>query len=282
MENQADGRGEAIVAAVAAEAGVVGELLGVVAEVELVVGLEEVAGGDDELGLAVALEAGAGHDVEDAVGAVADVGGVAAALDLDVVDVFRADLSGEVASDVGVGNFDAVEEPADLMAAADVEHVVGDVGAGGEVGDHGEGVGAVSAGSEGDGLAVDKGGGGDGVDVGGVSRVFNRDGLLHGAELQLEVEVWCGVGGQGEGLFCCREAGLRDGDDVVAEGDGGEREGAVGDGECGLGEGGVGRAEFDVGAGDGAVLRVVNDSVDLAEDGGAGRGGTQEKKQETK
>ena len=52
-----------------------------VAEVELVVGLEEVAGGDDEFGLAVALEAGAGHDIEDAIGAVADIGGVAAALD---------------------------------------------------------------------------------------------------------------------------------------------------------------------------------------------------------
>ena len=130
VEDHADGRGEAVVAAVAVEAGVVGEVLGVVAEVELVVGLEEVAGGDDELGLAVALEAGAGDDVEDAVGAVADVGGVAAALDLDVVDVFGADLGGEVAGDVGVGDFDAVEEPADLVAAAHVEHVVGDVAPG--------------------------------------------------------------------------------------------------------------------------------------------------------
>ncbi len=92
-----DGWGEAVVAAVAVEAGVVGELFGVVAEVELVVGLEEVACGEDEFGLAVALEAGAGDDVEDAVGAVADVGGVAAALDFEVVDVLGVDLCGEVA-----------------------------------------------------------------------------------------------------------------------------------------------------------------------------------------
>src|SRR5271170_5726884 len=111
MENEADGRGEAVVAAVAVEAGVVGELLGVVTEVELVVGLEEIAGGDDELGLAVALEAGAGNDVEDAVGAVADVSGVGAALDFDVVDVFGGDLSAEVGGDIGVGDLDAVEEP---------------------------------------------------------------------------------------------------------------------------------------------------------------------------
>ena len=282
MKNLAHRRGEAVVAAVAVEAGVVGELFGVIAEVELVVGLEEVAGGEDEFGLAVALETSARHDVEDAVGAVADIGGVAAALDLDVVDVFGADLSGEVAGDVGVGDFYAVEEPADLVAAAHVEHVVGDVGAGGEVGDHGEGVGAVGAGGEGDGLAVDQRGRGDGVDVGGVGRVFDRNGLLHGAELQLKVEDWCGVGGKGEALFGCSEASLGDGDDVVAEGDGGEREGAVGAGDDGLGEGRVGRTEFDVGAGDGAMLGVVNDSVDLAEDTGVGRGGPEEKGQETK
>ena len=38
VENLADGRGEAVVDAVAVEAGVVGELFGVVAEAELVVG----------------------------------------------------------------------------------------------------------------------------------------------------------------------------------------------------------------------------------------------------
>ena len=40
-----------------------------------------------------------------------------------------------------------------------------------------------------------------------------------------------------------------------------------------LREGGVGGAQFDVSAGDGAMLGVVNDSVDLAEDGSVGRGG---------
>ena len=150
MEDFGDGRGKAVVAAVAAEAGVLGELFGVVAEVELVVGLEEVAGGEDEFGLAVALEAGAGDDVEDAIGAVADVGGVAAALDFEVVDVLGIDLGAEVGGDVGVGDLDAVDEPADLMAAAHVEHVVGHVGSGDVVGDHGHGVGAVGAGGEGD------------------------------------------------------------------------------------------------------------------------------------
>jgi hypothetical protein len=40
-----------------------------------------------------------------------------------------------------------------------------------------------------------------------------------------------------------------------------------------LGEGGVGGVEFDACAGDGAVLRIVDDSVDLTEDGGVGQWG---------
>ncbi len=43
-----------------------------------------------------------------------------------------------------------------LVAAADVKHVVSDVGAGNVVGDHGETVGAVGAGSAVDVLLVDK------------------------------------------------------------------------------------------------------------------------------
>ena len=201
VEDCGDGRGEAVVAAVAVEAGVVGELFGVVAEVELVVGLEEVAGGEDELGLAVALEAGAGDDVEDAVGAVADVGGVAAALDFEVVDVLGIDLRAEVAGDVGVGDLDAVDEPGDLVAAAHVQHVVGHVGAGDVVGDHGHAVGAVGAGGLGDVVAADEGGGGDGVDVGGLGGRGDGDGLRDGAELEFEVEDGRGVGGEGEGLL---------------------------------------------------------------------------------
>jgi len=54
-----DRRSEAVVAAIGVEADVVRTARVVVAETELVVGLEEVACGEDKLGLAVALEAGA-------------------------------------------------------------------------------------------------------------------------------------------------------------------------------------------------------------------------------
>ena len=277
VDDLADGRGEAVVAAVAVEAGVVGELFGVVAEVELVVGLEEVAGGEDEFGLAVALEAGAGDDVEDAVGAVADVGGVAAALDLEVVDVLGVDLRGEVAGDVGVGDLDAVDQPGDLVAAAHVQHVVGHVGAGDVVGDHGHAVGAVGAGGLGDVFAVDESGGGDGVDVGGVRSVVTVTVCCDGAELAARSAGWVTVS-EARVRVCCAgvEAGLGDGDGVVAEREGGDGERAVLRGDGGLGEGGVGGAEFDVCAGDGAVLGVVDDAVELAEDGGSSCDGAEE------
>ena len=134
----------------------------------------------------VALKAGAGNDVEDAVGAVAGVCGVAAALDFEVVDVAGRDLRGEVGGDVGVGNLDSVDEPGDLMAAAHVEHVVGHVGAGSVVGDHGHGVSAVGAGCLGDVGAVDEGGGRGGVDVGGGAA--DADGLLRGGDGELKVQ----------------------------------------------------------------------------------------------
>ena len=209
VDRRGDGGLESVVAAVAVEAGVLGEFFGVVAEAELVVGLVEVAGGEDELGLAVAFEAGAGDDVEDAVGAVADVGGVAAALDLEGIDILGVDLRADVGSDVGVGDFDAVDKPAEFVAAAHVQHVVGHVGAGDVVGDHGEGVGAVGAGGVGDVDAVDECGGGDAVDVGGVLRAEDGDGLVDGRDAELKVEDERGVGGEGDGLPEGVEAGSR-------------------------------------------------------------------------
>jgi hypothetical protein len=63
---------------------------------ERVVGLVEVAGAEDQFGLVVALEAGAGDDVEHAIGAVAELGAVAAAIDFQVVDVFGIELRADV------------------------------------------------------------------------------------------------------------------------------------------------------------------------------------------
>jgi hypothetical protein len=52
---------------------------------------------------------------------------------------------------------------------------------------------------------------------------------------------------------------------------------AVWGGEGGEGEEGVAGAERNPGAGDGAMLGIVDDAVDLAEDGGVSCGGGEEK-----
>ena len=244
-----------------------------VAEAELVVGLEEVAGGEDEFGLAVALEAGAGDDVEDAVGAVADVGGVAAALDFEVVDVLGVDLRGEVGGDVGVGNLDAVDEPCDLVASTHVQHVVSHVGAGNVVGDDGHGIGAVRAGGLCDIDAGEERGGSNGIDVGGLGLGGNCDGCGDAAELQHEVEDGRGIGVNREGLAKGGKTIVGDGDDVVAEGNVGEIECAFRIGLGREGEGGLGGGEGDVRGWEWTMLRVVDDTLELRKDGGVCDGG---------
>lgn len=146
-----------------------------VTEADLIVRLEEAASGEDELALTVALEAGARDDVEHPVGAVAQGGVVGAAIDFKGVDVFGVDLWGDVGGDVGVGQGDAGDQPVELVAAADVEHVVSHVGTRDEVGDHGHGIGAVRAGGLRDVDTVDEGGGGDGIDVGGCGESLDSD-----------------------------------------------------------------------------------------------------------
>ena len=158
-----DGRGQAVVGAGAGEACVPGGCCGVVAERELGFAGAEIAAGEQQLAVAVALEAVAGKHVEDAIGAVAHVGGVAAALGFERVDVLGIDLRADVGGDLGVGDGDAVDEPTGLVAAAHVQHVVGHVGAGNVVGDHLHADGAAGAGGLVDVGAGDERGGGDGV-----------------------------------------------------------------------------------------------------------------------
>ncbi len=161
-----DRRGQAVVGAGAGEACVPGGLAGVVAERELGFAGAEVAAGEQQLAFAVALEAVAGQHVEDAVGAVAHIGGVAAALGFECVDVLGIDLRADVGGDLGVGNRDAVDQPTGLVAAAHVQHVVSHVGAGDVVGNHLHADGAVGAGSLVDVGAGDESGGGYGIGCG--------------------------------------------------------------------------------------------------------------------
>src|SRR6202000_516750 len=167
-----------------------------------------------------------------------------------------------------------------LVTPSHVQHVVGHVGARYVVGDHGHTVGAVGAGSFGDVAAADKGGRRDGIDVGCGGNVADGEGLLHGVELELKVEHGRGVGSEGVGLARGGETGGGDSDNVIADGDGSDGESSGRGGECAHREGGVGGLNFYVCAGDGAVLGIVYDAMDLAEDAGVGHGSGQQKEKQ--
>ena len=51
-------------------------------------------------------------------------------------------MRAEIAGDVGIGNGHAVDEPTNLVAAANVELIMSDVGARNKVKDHGQAIGA--------------------------------------------------------------------------------------------------------------------------------------------
>src|SRR5262249_31771542 len=99
----------------------------------------------DEFRFPIAFETGAGNYVEGSVSAVAVFGRLAAALNFDDVDIFGIELGANVCRDVCVGDGNAVHEPGNLVAAADVKLVVDHVGAGCVAGHEVEAIGASGA-----------------------------------------------------------------------------------------------------------------------------------------
>ena len=155
------------------------------------------------------------------------------------------------------------------MAAAHVQHVVGHVSPGNVVGDHFGADGASGAGSLLDIQPGDERGGGYGVDrFGGL---VDGDGGFDAGEVQGKVENGIGSGLDGDDLFLAGKSLCFYVNCVDAERNGVEIDLAVGAGNGLELEVGVSGAHGDLGAGDGKVLRVVNNTVDGREDRGAGR-----------
>ena len=127
---------QAVVASVSVETCKPGKLLRVIAEADLVVGLEEVACCHDQFAVAVPLEPCTWHHVEHAVCPVAEICTVAASLNLQRVDVFGVDLRPNIAGNICVRDEHAIDKPAQLMTAPHVQHVVGHIRARNVIRDH--------------------------------------------------------------------------------------------------------------------------------------------------
>ncbi len=259
---------QAEIGAIGVDAGIVRKTLRMAAEADLIVRLIEIPGADDEFGLIIALESGSRRDIKNAVGAITIIGGVTAALGFDVIDVLGIDLRTDIASDVRVGDGNAVDEPAHLMAAANVELIVRHVRAGNEIGDHRQAVGAIGAGSRGDLRAIDDacGCGGFGDDL--VFFFRNFYGLRDGGDVQLEVKDRRAVGKDRDALYAGLKAGLGHADIVISNSDSVESEFAALVGNSLLREIRSHGRQRDCRPGDWAVLRVMDQAADRTENAG--------------
>jgi len=151
----------------------------VVADVDLIVGLEKAAAAEDHLGFAVSVKPGARNHIENAVGAVSDFGVVAAALRLKIVNILGIDLRSEIAADVGVGNLHSIDLPAHLVAPTHVEHVVRHISSRNKVSDHLQAVGPVGSRRSSNLDPIYRCRRRDGIDVGGRGFARHRHRLVH-------------------------------------------------------------------------------------------------------
>ena len=174
---------QAEIGAVSAEAGVITEAIAVTAEVELVVSLIEISARENKLGFVVTLESRTRRDVENAIRTVAVVSRVTSALRLHRVNVLRIDLRTEVAGDIGVRDGNAVDQPGDLMAAANVQLVMDDVRTRNEISNQRQAVASRSAGRVPDFEPVDESSGRDRFELRGPSVGGDGDRFRLGAEL---------------------------------------------------------------------------------------------------
>src|ERR1700679_3391524 len=100
MDRCLDGGLQSIVAAIAVDAGIPGKLFRVATQAELVIRLIEAARREHQFALTIALKAAARHHVKDAVRTVAEPCSIASPVNLEIVDILRIDLRGNIAGDI--------------------------------------------------------------------------------------------------------------------------------------------------------------------------------------
>src|SRR5262249_58446314 len=142
----------------------------------------------------IALKTGAGDYVEDTVGAIAVFGRITAALHFNTVDVLGIELRTDVRGDAGVRNRNSIEQPGNLMASANVQLVVDDVGAGDVIRDHGDAVASRGAGSFGNLTTIDDGGGSRGIRINAFESVPHLDRLVRLGNAEREVQTGLSAG----------------------------------------------------------------------------------------
>ena len=261
---------QAEVRAISREASVPGKTVAVISKTDLGIGGVVAAVTEHQLALSIALKSGARDHVENSVGTVAVFGVVAATLDFQIVNVFRVELGANVGSDAGVGHGHAVQQPGNLVAAADVQLIVNYVGAGRVVRDHSQAVALIGARRMVDSFAAYH------VGAGRRLRIHRRGDVLYfnrfGGVRDFECKMRLGLAPRREdqSLLVRREAWGFDGDAIFAERNVFKPEFAGAVTDRGARPVGSRRAQRDLRILHGTVLRIVNESVYRAKNRGAG------------
>ena len=151
-----------------------------------------------------------------------------------------------------------------------MQHVMHHVGAGDIICDHRHAVGTVRAGSARNIMAVDQCSGRNGICIDNLILCRHSDCLLRAADLQLEVENRRAIGEHSERPPQNIEPGTVDGDPVIAQWQRGKREIAVRIGLRRLCKLRIRGMDGDLRSCDRTMLRIMHDTLQLAEDGGMG------------
>ena len=243
---------------------------------DLVIGLIEISCTDHKIAFLIAFKTGARRDVEDSIGAVAIVGVVAASLNFEVINILGVNLRSQIGGDVGVGDGDAVDQPLDLVASPNMQHVVTHIGSGHIVCDHLHAVGAVRSGRFPDVFTVQHRRRRHTVQRRLDWNSRDADGFLRACESQLKMQHGTRVGLNNHALLHCLKALGRDRDRVIADGYGIEVKFSPIVGVVGLCPVRVFSLQRKVCALNGAVLRIMDDAVNGTENRGQGRGNQEE------
>ena len=112
------------VRAIPVHAGVIGEAVGVPAEINLVVRLVEIPKAGNHFRVVVPFEAGPRRNVKYSIRAIAEIRGITAPLRFHRIYILGIDLRPEIAGDIRVGDRHSIDQPAYLVPAAHVQLIV--------------------------------------------------------------------------------------------------------------------------------------------------------------
>ncbi len=232
------------------------------AEIELIVGLVEVSRAQNDFRLVVALKSGPRNDIEYPICTVALVRGITAALHFEVVDVLGIKLRPQIAGDVCIRNLYAIDQPAYLVSAADVKLIVGHVSAGSKVSNHCQAVAPISPGRLRNVHAAYQCSGRHRIQARSFRVGCDRYRGLNCRNLELEMYDRSGAGHDRDLLLGRCKPRLRGRNHVISHRHGGEGEFAILVRLSGLRPVRCRRLQVDHSASNGAVLWVMDNSLD--------------------